>query len=276
MIPELNIWIEGAEETWLDALYDHARALYQNSSLPSHDHTHHVRVWNLCKLLLREIATFNSRLDYSLVEGVLIAALFHDLGMASSSREDHGLAGSQLCRSWFQESGKKTPERFVEIRKAIELHDRKDRQIYSTFVPEASPEILGILSVADDLEALGNIGIYRYSEIYLQRGIPLEDLGRRILENATARFENLSRGCQLCTRILDRYQPQYETLLHFFEQYNLQLQETSDPEKVQSGPLGVVNYIRTGGWSKFTPEHCPPELKDYFRKLEHELDQARI
>jgi len=275
-MPELNIWIERAEATWLDALHDHAKELYHNSTLPSHDHTHHIRVWNLCKMLLREIAFFNSRLDYSLVEGVLIAALFHDLGMASSSREDHGLAGSKLCRLWFREEGKKAPERFDEILRAIELHDRKEKQIYNSFRPESSPEILGILSVADDLEAMGTIGIYRYAEIYLQRGIPLEELGTRILENALARFENLSNGCRFCGPMLTRFRPQYEALRHFYEQYNLQLKNTTDPEKDKSGPLGVINYIRTGGLSKPNLDLWPQEVKDYFRKLDYELDQARL
>ena len=276
MIQELNIWIERAEATWLDALYNHARALYQNSSLPSHDHTHHLRVWNLCKFLLEEISTFNSKLDYTLVEGALIAALFHDLGMASSTREDHGMAGSEICRSWFQKNGKKEPARFGEILKAIKLHDRKESQIYDSFRPEYTPEILGILFVADDLEALGTIGIYRYTEIYLQRGIPLEELGQRVLKNAKTRFENLSKGCRLCARVQERYQPQYETLRHFFKEYTLQVQRSSAPEKEKSGPLGLINYIRSCGLNRSNPDLRPPELKDYFIKLDYELDQARL
>lgn len=260
----------------MDALYANARELFQNSPLPSHDHSHHLRVWNLCKFLLREISTFNSRLDYSLVEGVLIASFFHDLGMAFSSREDHGLAGSELCLFWFREGGRETPQRFEEILKAIELHDRKDKQIYSSFNRESSPEILGVLSVADDLEAMGTIGIYRYAEIYLQRGIPLEELGARILENAHTRFVNLSQGCQLCSRVLEEFRPQYQALRHFFEKYTLQLKNSADPERVHTGPLGVINYIRTGGLPQPAPEGGDQELRDYFKKLDDELEQARL
>ncbi len=276
MKPELNIWIGRAESTWLDTLYAHARELFQNSPLPSHDHSHHLRVWNLCKFLLREISTFNSRLDYSLVEGVLIASFFHDLGMAFSSREDHGLAGSELCLFWFREGGRKTPQRFEEILKAIELHDRKDKQIYSSFNRESSPEILGVLSVADDLEAMGTIGIYRYAEIYLQRGIPLEELGARILENAHTRFVNLSHGCQLCSRVLEEFRPQYQVLRHFFEKYMMQLKNSADPERVHSGPLGVINYIRAGRLPQPDPEYGDQEVRDYFKKLDYELEQARL
>ncbi|MCK5692768.1 MAG: HD domain-containing protein, partial [Bacteroidales bacterium] len=250
MKPALEIWIDRAEETWLDALYDHAKALFQKSPLPSHDHTHHMRVWNLSKSLLREIATFNSRIDQSLVEGVLIATFFHDLGMATSTREDHGRLGSECCMSWFRDRGRTKPERFEEITRAIELHDRKDLQMYKSFSPDTAPEILGILSVADDLEALGIIGIFRYTEIYLERNIPLEELGTRILANVLTRFEHLSDGCRLCDRMLEKYRQQYDELWLFFQEYNIQLKAVSQVDAVSSGPLGVINYIRKHGLDK--------------------------
>jgi HD superfamily phosphodiesterase len=77
--PDLKIWIDLAELTWLDELYAHAANLFQHNFLPSHDHSHHLRVWNLCKSLLREVNVFCSDMDQSLVEGVMIAAFFHDL-----------------------------------------------------------------------------------------------------------------------------------------------------------------------------------------------------
>jgi len=272
----IDIWIDRAEATWLDVLYENAKALFQDNLLPSHDHTHHLRVWNLCKTLLREIATFNSRIDQSLVEGVLFAAFFHDLGMTTSTREDHGKLGGERFLMWFQDRGSTRPERFDEITKAIELHDRKDLQIYKTFSSEASPEILGILSVADDLEALGIIGVYRYAEIYLKRDIPMEELGKRILANVRSRFEHLSEGCQLCRHLLEKYRQQYDELCHFFELYNLQLKAVSKIDAISSGPLGVINYIRKHGLDKTTLGQADNDVNDYFIKLEYELDQARL
>lgn len=235
-----------------------------------------MRVWNLSKSLLREIATFNSRIDQSLVEGVLIAAFFHDLGMVTSTREDHGRLGSERCMSWFRDGDRTKPERFEEITRAIELHDRKDLQMYKSFSPETVPEILGILSVADDLEALGIIGIFRYTEIYLERHIPLEELGTRILENVKTRFEHLSDGCRLCERILEKYRQQYDELWLFFQEYNIQLKAVSQVDTVNSGPLGVINYIRKHGLDKIALDGAHSEVSDYFRKLEYELDQARL
>ena len=276
MGPGIEIWIDLAEATWLDALYDNAKTVFQDNSLPSHDHTHHLRVWNLCKTLLREIATFNSRIDPYLVEGTLIAAFFHDLGMASSMREDHGGLGSKLCLKWFRDTGRVWPERKEEILRAIELHDRKDRQIYKSFLPDNPPEILGILSVADDLEALGTIGIYRYAEIYLMRGIPLEELGTRILENVRIRFEKLSDGCRLCEGLVEKSRKEYDELCSFFEQYKLQLLTVSKADAVSSGPLGVINYIRRQGLDKAELDLAESDVRDYVIKLEYELDQARL
>ncbi len=276
MDPALEIWIDRAEATWLDELYENAKALFPDNLLPSHDHSHHMRVWNLCKALLNEIATFNSKMDQSLVEGVLIAAFFHDLGMATSTREDHGMLGRELCKSWLGHKGKVRPERKEEILRAIELHDRKDVQIYTSFSPETPPEILTFLSVADDLEALGIIGVYRYAEIYLKRGIPLEELGTRILANVKTRFEHLSEGCRLCDRLLEKYRQQYEELCLFFEQYNLQLKAVSQTDSVNTGPLGVINYIRKHGLDTTELQGADSTVSDYFKKLENELAQARL
>jgi len=272
----MDIWIDRTEAAWLNPLYRQAEQTFKGRPLPSHDHTHHMRVWNLCKTILREIATFNSRSDPSLVAGVIIAAFFHDLGMAFSTREDHGRLGSELCRSWFMNSGREHPERFEEILQAIELHDRKDVQLYTAFSRDDPPEILGILTVADDLEALGVIGVYRYAEIYLKRGITLKELGNRILENVKIRFENLSAGCHLCSRLVKRYRLEYNELCFFFEQYNKQLTGIANPDRIFTGPLGVINYIRRYGIHIPQDEGARNELTDFFMKLENELDHARL
>lgn len=278
---QLEIWIDRAERNWLEVLYLHAEQQFRGCSLPSHDHTHHLRVWNLCRELLREISAFNSNMDQALVEGVLIAAFFHDLGMVRSMSEEHGRLGVDLCRNWFREHTQDPPGNFPEILRAIELHDRKGEPVYAPFQPGVPPEILGILTVADDLEALGTIGIYRYAEIYLQRGLPLEELGNRVLANAERRFGMFRESCSLCPGLIRKYRPQYEELRCFYMEYNLQLQTVSRPGEVLHGPLGVVNYIRNA--DLYPPradpgqgDGIPEALTDYFRILEHELDQARM
>ena len=268
--------MDRAEKNWLDVLYFNAEQLFRACSLPSHDHTHHLRVWNLCKELLREISTFNSGVDQVLVEGVLIAAFFHDLGMARSIGEEHGRLGRELCLKWFEDHDQAPPANFPEILRAIELHDRKGEPVYGPFRPGTPPEILGILTVADDLEALGAIGIYRYAEIYLRRGLPLEELGKRVLSNVRSRFETLRERCSLCPGLIQKYRPQYEEICLFYTQYDLQLQSGSNAREVLTGPLGVINYIRNADLDLGKPDRIPAELGDYFKTLKYELDQARL
>lgn len=278
----IDIWIGQAEENWLGALYNYARELYQTTYLPSHDHKHHYRVWNISKQLLREIATLNSSLTQARVEGVLIAALFHDLGMAQSTREDHGSLGRELCVSWFSESGRTPPSGFEQILEAIEMHDLKEARFYSG--AESSPGILNILSVADDLEAMGVIGIYRYAEIYLLRGIAMEDLGTRILENAEHRILNLTSSA-FCPGIIAQYTKQFDELTFFYQQYKRQVLGVEQAEMVWEGQLGVINYIR----SQVITQNIRPEdlsrksveegketmIKEFFSKLKNELEKNR-
>ena len=272
MEAEIGIWIRQAEEHWLDLLYSNAKQLFRGNTLPSHDHTHHLRVWNLSKSLLREIATFNNKIDEPLVAGVLIAAFFHDLGMVYSTQEDHGRLSRKYCEQWFRDKGHKRPEHFEEILRAIEMHDRKEEKIYGAFEPGKTPEILAILSVADDLEALGTIGIFRYAEIYLLREIPLQELGSRVLSNVTGRFQKLEKACGLCPELLDRYRREYEELCTFYERYQLQVEQVPVAEDARSGPLGVINYFRRGD---MVADQRGKELNEFLKKLDHELEQAR-
>ena len=283
MEPSIQIMINRAEDTWLTPLYSNAESLFLDAKLPSHDHTHHQRVWNLCKSLLLEISQINSSMDQSLVEGVLIAAFFHDLGMAYSTREDHGRLGRDLCDSWFRERGTTLPRRFEEIQEAIELHDNKEKGSYSIINRSDPPQILSLLSIADDLEAFGTIGIYRYAEIYLLRHISLTDLGDRILANAESRFQNLQESCKMFQSIITIHQKEYALLRDFYKSYNQQLRNEAIPDKVDLGHLGVINYIRTLGMEQhISPENFSGSLENedtivstYFRTLKNELEQAR-
>jgi hypothetical protein len=281
---ELDIAFRQAEAAWLDPLLEHASTPFLHTFLPSHDQDHHLRVWQHGKAILLALTPPGSTVDQTLTEGLLIASLFHDLGMLVSIREDHGRLGRENCASWFKVSGRELPERYDEILRAIELHDRKDVRTPGPLQPGSPPDILSILSVADDLEAMGIIGIYRYAEIYLQRGTPMETLGTRILQNAGHRFDNLSLALAHCPDLLNRCQEQYGILRHFYEAYNNQLPACMNAFRESSGPLGVINYIRRVGISEKTlPVHLyersfakdsAPELSSYFKQLKDELEQT--
>jgi HD superfamily phosphodiesterase len=282
----MNQWIREAEKKWLDPLYQNALRLFEGTFLPSHDQEHHLRVWNICKNLLLELSGFNNRLDPDLVEGLMVAAWFHDLGMSLKTDMEHGSLGRKMCEKFFLDHALRKPERYGELLEAIEKHDLKEEPVYAVFVPENPPGILDILSIADDLDAFGIIGIYRYAEIYLHRNIPLHLLGIRILENARKRYGNMVNSCIHCPSVVSSYRGQYDLLVEFFNLYNQQMLVHSDPQQIFRGHLGIINHIRLLGVEGLVrPEHYLQKLdgaeagatvQSYFNELKDELDSASV
>jgi len=281
---QADIWITTAEESWLDQLESNARQVFSGSWLPSHDHSHHRRVWNLCKRLLREMDQAQAVPDYTLVEGILIAAWFHDLGMATTTGEKHGASGRLQCESWLRNSSNPLPARYEEILESVEFHDIKDLRTHEGISPGRPTGILPVLSIADDLEALGVIGIYRYTEIYLMRGIGLEQLGEKVLRNAKHRITNLA-SCRVCGNLLHHFDIEQKELTGFFAAYTRQLARQPAVIDPATGPARVVDLIRDLGLGQHVrPEEMadmlPADRTDdyvfqYFKKLKNDWIQAR-
>jgi hypothetical protein len=282
---ELEIWIEDAENRWQGPLIAHAREVFSGTFLPSHDHTHHQRVWNISRALLEQIDAFSSHLDASLVEGLIVAAMFHDLGMAVIRDKEHGRVSREMCEAYFHANKLDPPARYGEVLDAIERHDIKEDRVYFGITAEEPPDLLTLLSLADDLEALGAIGVYRYSEIYLARGMKLKELGVNVLGNASTRFNHVSKSCAMCPHILRDYRSEYTYLVSFYDRYNQQLLVETDPENVKSGYIGIVNTIRrlsVEGRTRPEDFHAvvekndPPKLlTDFFSQLKEDLEKAR-
>jgi hypothetical protein len=196
------------------------------------------------------------------------------------------MLGREICEAYFQENVLKPPPRFDEILIAIEQHDIKEGKTSVGFPPDRSPGILDIVTVADDLEALGIIGIYRYIEIYLKRKTDLNDLGMRILRNASARYRNIEESCSNYPPLISEYRPQYAELVSFFDNYNQQLMVEQQARKVFHGHLGVANYIRTLSVEGETgPEdylkktgtsNAGTIVTEYFSALNNELSKAHL
>lgn len=282
----MNQWIREAEEKWLEPLYQNALQLFEGTFLPSHDQEHHLRVWHICKNLLLEISGFNKKMDPDLVEGLMVAAWFHDLGMSLRTDMEHGILGREMCEKFFLDHALPKPIRYGEVLEAVEKHDQKGESVYALFVPGTPPGILDILSIADDLDALGIIGIYRYVEIYLLRKIPLHLLGIRILENAMNRYGNMVNSCAHCPWVISSYRGQYDLLVEFFNLYNQQILIHGDPQQVLQGQLGIVNHIRRLGVEGLVrPEYYLQQLdrakagttvQSYFNKLKDELELKSV
>ncbi len=80
-------------------------------------------------------------------------------------------------QAWFQETEQAiSPIVLKKFWMPLSCTTQRKGGIMPSFLLGSSRN-LGILSVADDLEAMGTIGIYRYAEIYLLRDISLENWG---------------------------------------------------------------------------------------------------
>ena len=274
--------ISEAEENWLELVIPYIARLFGKTFIPSHDQDHHQRVWRSCKNLLMELEKFSSLASKDQVEGLLLASWFHDTGLVSDPGELHGAIGREIFQRFLLESGRQKPALYEEISDVIAHHDTKERSLYPDIAPGTAPGMMGILSLADDLDALGALGIYRYSEIYLKRGLPAGELGIKILANVRKRLKNIRDSTAAFPGLTDTFLDDYLMLEQFFNRYNQLIVIFREPGSVQWGELGVVNHIRAftvegeirPGEFIFQPGLASSGqiVNNYFKKLHEELE----
>jgi hypothetical protein len=161
--------------------------LYSGQWLPSHDIAHHKRVWEnasgLCRLTNRKFWID----DPSFFDKLMLCCYFHDVGMLTDKSDRHGKESRKTCEKFLAGYNQLVQFDVEELLSAIENHDEKTN--YNKIIKPG--KLLQILTVADDLDAFGALGAYRYIEIYLLRGIPPELIAEKILSNAHQRYENI-------------------------------------------------------------------------------------
>ena len=225
-------------------LKQYTETLFRDTFLPSHDASHHLRSWHIARSVLKEIGKYNPTLTPSFIEAAMVAIFFHDLGMTETRDARHGKKSKEIYLQWYNQLEENRPALHDDILRAIEYHDRKADEYFFEFPLKDPPDLLTLVNVSDDLDALGVIGIYRYAEIYLHRKVPLSSLGIRILENVALRYNNFSKATAFFPAIKAAHQPRYKEIVTFFDRYNQQILTESDPEDTFSGHVGVINYIR--------------------------------
>ena len=67
------------------------------------------------------------------------------------------------------------------------------------------------------MDAFGNIGVIRYTEIYLLRGIHLRDLPESVIINLDKRFDNFERIYKNYSELFEKHKAQYLNTIKFFE-----------------------------------------------------------
>lgn len=204
--------IEKAEEKWLDQLYTYCESIFSNTKITSHDHNHHYRVWEYCKEILAALYQ-NYNMNDDLVEGCMIASFFHDTGLSKTLDEFHGEESKKICSHFFKNQNIDRPTNFNEILWAIEKHDDKNY-----LSEKQNPDsLLSIICNADDLDAFGRIGIIRYTEIYLVRGLTLNELPLAVIKNLEKRFTHFKNTYQDYPELIKQHESRYLITKNFFE-----------------------------------------------------------
>jgi HD superfamily phosphodiesterase len=233
----LTLQFESAEERFKQILEDFFVSIYDEKSLVSHGLDHHRRVWSFAKELL-PIYTGNKKIStIHLPEKLIIASYLHDIGMSVDHGIRHGIHSRDICIRFLNQYNYPLDD-FSDVLSAIENHDNKN---YSADTNVGA--LLTILSVADDLDAFGFIGIYRYAEIYLARGIRYNVLGNMIIENASRRFNNFINNAENNQTFIQIHKKRYLILENFFSRYNDQITFYSFGRKNPLGYCGVVEQI---------------------------------
>jgi HD superfamily phosphodiesterase len=203
--------LEATENRYLALLESFFAETWGDTRLWSHGLSHHYRVWNYAKEILSYLPDIIKEDFEVFSKKLMIACYLHDLGMSVDQGERHGLHSMRLCEQ-FLTVNDLDPSDFLDVLEAIDKHDNKE---YSD--SQANNRLLLILSVADDLDAFGYIGIYRYFEIYLARGIQPEKIGPMARDNAEKRFKNFRLHFTGNPELVKKHWARYLVLDKFFE-----------------------------------------------------------
>ena len=212
---------------------------FPENILFSHGLNHHRRVWNYAVELINTDYININNPNESFINNLLIACYFHDIGMAENQDKNHGLTSRKKCLKFLVKHNL-NPDNFQEALNAIEFHDDKT---YSE--SKLTNKVLTILSVADDLDAFGFIGIYRYVDIYLRRNIKKIDIGKKVLENAKGRFENFINDKNADNDFFKKHIVRYNILNNFFIAYNENIEHYNSINSMPHGYCGVIDIIHS-------------------------------
>jgi len=202
------------ERRWLKTLCNDIKSEFSKHPLPSHDHTHHSRVWFFAKELLRALSDAGYDIDSPIVEKVIVSVFFHDAGMTKTLEPSHGLESRLICERYLKKTGGLKLSHPDEILEAIEMHDDK----------KYAQEMQGInastiLAMADDLDAYGAIGVYRYYEIYLLRGMRKEEIPLKVIDNVEKRFGFMERILGSLHDLIKKHESRKQLTINYFRQF---------------------------------------------------------
>lgn len=229
--------IASSEALYKNILEEFFAKYYDIAYLPSHGIDHHRRAWHYAKKILNQLNNQGFEISQSLTDQLIISCFLHDSGMSVDQGSGHGAEGRKICSMFLLENNL-SADLFSDALDAIENHDNKEYSVIHR--PE---DILTVLSVADDLDALGFIGIYRYLEIYIARNKPMQELGYLIIENCETRFRHFLRSYGSDSLLVEENTKRYNILTTFFNSYNEQSQFYKFDNQSITGYCGVAEMV---------------------------------
>ena len=156
-------WMKPSSSPAVDDIRAIARSYFDETLSPAHDWHHVRRVEALAESLLQQHDSADEHV-------VRLAVLLHDIGRAREDRgeiDDHATWGAQEARRLLETRGERA-ERVDAVCHAIRAH---------RYSKDPEPETLEaqILSDADNLDALGAVGIARCFTYGGEFGQPIHD-----------------------------------------------------------------------------------------------------
>ena len=228
--------LNGLEKKWLKILFNEIKNEFLSHPLPSHDHTHHLRVWFFARDLLAALSAAGCDIDKNLVEKAMISVFFHDAGMTVTRKSSHGAESRLICEKYFHQKDNIEMSFLSEILDAIEMHDDK---LYAEKMQGINT--CTILAVADDLDAYGAIGVYRYYEIYLLRGMRQEEIPSNAIDNIEKRFSFMEKVFGFLNAFMKEHEARKQLTIHYFRQFRNKDSPNNHPRNIT--PLGFLNRL---------------------------------
>ncbi len=197
-----------AEKKWKSEIIQYVSKLHIGQWLPSHDIDHHCRVWkNACELSSETVYPSQDEYFY---EKLLLAVFFHDTGLLKDRGENHGRLSREFCEDFLSQNEEYIHFDTGDLLDAIEYHDDKT---YGNNLHTSSNNIYLLLTIADDLDALGAIGTYRYVEIYSLRKLQTETIPTLILNNLNQRYDYFKASKYASEMNQTKYRAKYNTII---------------------------------------------------------------
>lgn len=211
----MEVNVEKAEDRWLKNAVEEVQGCFKNVWLPSHDYIHHLRVWEFAKDIVQAYEKNGDEFTYEYIEALLLACMFHDAGLSVTIDESHGDKSKEITQAFFEKNPLVANEYMDEMLEAIVLHD--DKTYSNVAAAGSTPGLYQVLTVADDLDAMGALGLYRYIEIYYSRGIGTNTMLSRIEENIKSRIKFIRSKLEFDEELFQRHYERYQRAFYYIK-----------------------------------------------------------